>query len=153
MHGVANVIMDISKIILLLFHHAGAVFYYALLQLAIFWLSHVLVIFWMLQFPFHWRPLKMANNVKYVHLTCVVMGVLVPFVPVIATMSQFAHGKSPAEAAKGGLGFGITRLPPLLCNGRDKNTTFYALVLPTILIIMIGMTILVLVFRIIHKVS
>ena len=90
---------------------------------------------------------------KYIHLTCVVIGVLVPFVPIIATMSQYAHDKSAAEAAKGGLGFGITRLPSLLCSGTDEKTTFYALVLPIILIIMIGMTILILVFRIICKVS
>ena len=148
--GVAIVIMSVSNIILF-FHHAGAVFYYALLQLAIFWLSHVLVLFWVLQFPFHWRSF---DKVKYVHLICVVMGILVPFIPIIATMSQFAHGKSAAEAAKGGLGFGVTRFPSLLCSGRDEKTTFYALsVLPIILIIMVGMTILILVFRIIHKVS
>ena len=90
---------------------------------------------------------------KYIHLICVVIGVLVPFVPVVATMSQFAQDKSSAEAAKGGLGFGITRFPSLLCNGRDKDTTFYSLVLPIIIIIMIGMTLLVFVFWIIHKVS
>ena len=147
--GVAIVIMSVSNISLF-FHHAGAVFYYALLQLAIFWLSHVLVLFWVLRFPFHWRSF---DKVKYVHLTCIVMGILVPFIPIIAMMSQFAHGKSAAEAAKGGLGFGVTRFPSLLCSGRDRKTTFYALVLPIILIIMVGMTILILVFRIIHKVS
>ena len=90
---------------------------------------------------------------KYVHLTCIVIGVLVPFIPIIATISQFSHGKSAAEAAKGGLGFGITRLPSLLCSRRDEKTTFYALVLPSIIIIMVGMTILIFVFRIIHKVN
>ena len=128
--------------------------YYALFQLAIFWLSHVLVLFWGLKFPFHWRRFKSSpTEMRYLHLTCVVTGLLGPFIPVIATMSQFAHGKSTAAAVKGGLGFGITRLPSLLCNGRDEATTFYALVLPIIVIIMIGMPLLVLVFWIIHKVS
>ena len=95
----------------------------------------------------------MTHKVKYVHLTCVVICVLVPFVPIISTMSQYARGKSAAEAAKGGLGFGISRFPSLLCSGRDEKTTFYALVLPSIIIFMVGMTILVLVFWIIHKVS
>ena len=113
----------------------------------------MLALFWGLAFPFHARRYKLANKVKYVHLTCVVMGIFVPFVPVIAAMSQYAHGKSPAEAAKGGLGFGVTRLPSLLCNGIDRNTTFYSLILLIIIIIMVGMTILVLVFWIIHKVS
>lgn len=126
---------------------------YALLQLAIFWLSHVSAMFWGLVFPFNWRLFKVTHKLKYIHLICVVIGVLVPFVPVVATMSQFAQDKSSAEAAKGGLGFGITRFPSLLCNGRDKDTTFYSLVLPIIIIIMIGMTLLVFVFWIIHKVS
>ena len=128
-------------------------FYYALLQLAVFWLSHVLALFWGLAFPFHARRYKKQQKVKYVHLTCIVLGILIPFIPIIATASQYAHGKSPAQAVKGGLGFGMTSLPSVLCNGIDSDTTFYSLILPIIVIIMIGMTILVLVFCIIHKVS
>ena len=146
-----SVIKDLHGILLI--QHAGVVFYYALLQLAIFWLSHVLALFWFLKFPFHARRYKAMHQMKYIHLTCVVIGVLVPFLPIIATMSQFAHGKSAAEAARGGLGFGITRFPSLLCSGRDEKTTFYALVVPIIVIIMIGMTFLILAFRIILKVS
>ena len=127
--------------------------HYALVQLAIFWLCHVLVLFWGLKFPFHWRTFKSTPKLKYIHLSCVLIGLLGPFVPVIVTMSKFSHGKSAAEAAKGGLGFGITRFPSLLCSGSDEKTVFYALVLPIILIIMIGMTILVLVFWIVYKVS
>ena len=129
------------------------VLHYALVQLAVFWLCHVLVLFWGLKFPFHWRTFKSTTKLKYVHLSCVLIGLLGPFVPVIVTISKFSHGKSAAEAAKGGLGFGITRFPSLLCSGRDDKTVFYALVLPIILIIMIGMAILVLVFWIVYKVS
>ena len=94
----------------------------------------------------------MAHRVKYVHITCVVVGILVPFLPIIATMAQFAHGKSSADAAKGGLGFGIIRFPPLLCLGRHGDMTFYSLILPIVIILMIGMTILIQIFWIMHKV-
>ena len=56
---------------------------------------------------------------KYFHITCIAISVLVPVIPVVATMSQFAHGKSSAEAVKGGLGFGITRFPPLMWNSSN----------------------------------
>ena len=131
----------------------GMIFYYCLLQLAAFWLCHVLSLFWKVKFPFHSRAFQMANHVKYIHITCVVIGVIFPLLPVVATMSQYAHGKSTAEVAKGGLGFGITRFPPLLCTGRHGDTTFYSLILPILTILMIGIPIVIIIFWIIHKVS
>ena len=95
----------------------------------------------------------MAHRIKYIHITCVVIGILVPFLPIIATMAQFAHGKSSVDAAKGGLGFGITRFPSILCTGTHGDTTFYSLILPIAILLMIGMTILILIFWLIHKVS
>ena len=95
----------------------------------------------------------MAHRVKYVHIAAVALSILVPFTPVVAIMSQYGHGRSAAEAATGGLGFGITRFPPLLCTGRHANTTFYSLILPIFLILMVGMTMLVIIFFIIHRVS
>ena len=89
---------------------------------------------------------------KYIHLVCIVFGVLVPFTPVVATMVQFSCGKSSVKAVSGGLGFGIIRFPPLLCAGRHKDTTFYSLILPLCVILLIGNTFLILIFQIIHKV-
>ena len=132
---------------------AGVVFYYSLLQLAMFWLCHVLALFWKIRFPFHSRSFQMAHRTKYVHMAAVVLCILVPFVPIVATMSQYGHGRSSVEAATGGLGFGITRFPPLLCTGRHADTTFYSLILPILVILMIGMTILLIIFWIIHRVS
>ena len=132
---------------------AGVVFYYSLLQLAVFWFCHVLALFWKIRFPFHSRSFQMAHRVKYIHIAAVALGILVPFIPIIATMSQYAHKRSSVEAATGGLGFGITRFPPLLCTGRHADTTFYSLILPLLVILMIGMTILLIIFWIIHRVS
>ena len=132
---------------------AGMVFYYILLQLATFWICHVIALFWKIRFPFHARSFQMTHRTKYVHIASAAIGVLFPIIPVIATMAQSARGKSSAETVKAGLGFGITRFPPLLCTGMHGDTTFYSLILPIIVILMIGMTILITIFWIIHRVS
>ena len=135
------------------YNTAGAVYYYVLLQLAVFWFCNVSVLFWKIRFPFHSRSFQVTNRVKYVHVTAIALGILVPFIPIIATMSQSAHGKSAAGAAKDGLGFGIIRSPPIFCLGTNADTTFYSLVLPIIAILMVGMVMLITIFWIIHKVS
>ena len=94
----------------------------------------------------------MTHRVKYVHIVCIVICVIFPSIAVIPTMAEFAHGKSSSEAVSGGLGFSVTRFPPLLCTGTSKDATFYPLILPILIILMVGMTILIIVFWIIHKV-
>ena len=120
-----------------------------------FWFCNVSILFWKIRFPFHSRSLQIANRVKYkcIHITVITLCILVPFIPVIATMSQNAYGKSAAEAVKGGLGFGIVRFPPFFCLGKNADTTFYSLILPIIVILMVGMTMLITLFWTIHKVS
>ena len=128
-------------------------FYYGLLQLATFWICHILAIFWKLRFPFHSRTFQVARRVKYIHIACVAIGILFPTLPVVATMSQAAHGESSADVVKAGLGFGLTRFPPIFCTGRHEDTTFYSLIFPILLIFMVGMTFLLIIFWIIHRVS
>ena len=118
-----------------------------------FWFCNVSVLFWKIRFPFHSRSFQTANRVKYIHITVIALCILVPFIPIIAIMSQHAYGKSAAQAAIEGLGFGITRFPPIFCLGRDADTTFYSLILPILVILMVGMTMLITLFWIIHKVS
>ena len=131
---------------------AGVVYYYVLLQLAVFWFCNVSILFWKIRFPFHSRSFQVTNRIKYVHITAITLCIFVPFIPIIATMSQNAHGKSAAEAVKGGLGFGIIRFPPIFCLGTNADTTFYSLILPILVILMVGMTMLITLFWIIHKV-
>ena len=131
--------------------YIGAVFYYALLQLAIFWLCHILTVFWALKFPFHARVFRKTDRMKFIHIASVLSGVLIPFFPVVVTMIEFSYNKSSAEAVKGGLGFGIIRFPPILCVGRHKHTTFYSLIFPLCIILAVGINFLIYVFWIIHK--
>ena len=133
--------------------YTGVVYYYSLLQIAVFWFCHVLILFWKIRFPFHSWSFQVANRVKYIHITVIALAILVPFIPIIATMSQNAYGKSTAQAVTDGLGFGIARFPPIFCLGRNANTTFYSLILPILAILIVGMTMLITLFWTIHKVS
>ena len=145
--------MQYATISCSLHYYIGVVFYYCLSQLAIFWLCHILTIFWQLKFPFASRSFKNLHRMKYIHVPCVVIGLFLPVIPVAATMIQFSLGKNSTDAVEEGLGFGMVRFPPILCAGREKNTTFHSLILPLCLILMVGISFLVYIFWIIHKAS
>ena len=131
----------------------GAIFYYCTLQLSMFWLCHILAIFWGLKFPFHARTFRTTHRIKYLHIACVALCTILPLISVVATMVQYSRGKSFGEAVEGGLGFGVVRFPPILCTGWNQDTMFYALILPVVVLLMAGMTVLIVIFWIIHKVS
>ena len=133
-------------------YNIGAASTYCLLQLVIFWFIHLLALFWKTVFPLHARSLQKAHRIKYIHITCVAVGIIFPVIPVIAVVSQYARGKSTSEVVKGGLGFGITRFPPLLCTGKHGDTIMYSLTLPIVILLIIGITILATLFWKFHRV-
>ena len=118
--------------------HPGIVFYYILLQLALWWFFHVLALFWKIKFPLHAKTAESAHLIRYVHLAMVVLGLILPLVPVIATLATS--------------GFELYRFPAILCIGTNGNASFYALVLPIMLLLQVGVTLLVVIFYTIHKV-
>jgi len=115
------------------------VFYYGLFQLAVWWFCHEVSLFWKIKFPFHARSFENAHRIKYVHITMLTIGLILPALPVIVTFTI-------------GNGFGLTRFPPILCTGLEKNSTFYSLVLPIDILSAIGISLLIIIFWIIHKV-
>ena len=142
-------------------HNAGIVLLYCLLQVSIWWLFHTSALLWKVKFPFHARSFQKSGKVKYIHITCVWIGILIPLIPVIANMVGFAHEvqsnpdlqERNVTFASGGLGFVIIRFPPVLCYGYNGSLTFYASVLPIIIVLFIGLTELVFLLALIHKVS
>eukprot|EP00731_Ephydatia_muelleri_P026481 Em0018g581a len=112
----------------------GSVYYYALLQLAIWWICHVAALFWKVKFPFH---AKAFSNVKFVHIMVVVAALLLPVAPVI---SAFVTG-----------GFTIGSFPPLLCVTKNGNAIYFTLILPISLIVAIGTTLLIIILATILK--
>ena len=129
----------IANTLLFLLYHTGGIFYYILFQGSLWWIFHVSVIFWGVQFPIHSKIFNNAHGTKYIHLTCVVLALLLPLVPVFT------------NAFKGGYTMG--RFPPILCIGSDACATFYSLVLPVDIILGIGTNLLIVIFWKIHKVG
>lgn len=117
---------------------AGALIYYTLFQLVLWWFFHVSMLFWKVKFPFHARFFEQVGRMRYIHIFIVITALVVPVTPVIAA------------AADGG--FAVTHFPPILCTGRSAKATFYSLILPIIVLKQCGLTMLIVVFWIIHKV-
>ena len=136
-------------------------FVYALLQTAIWWLFHTTALFWKIRYPFHARSFQMSHKIKYIHIACVIAGLLLPLLPIVASMAEFSEDlKTNAQLQQmnitflsGGLGYWQVRFPPILCSGRDSDTVYYSSILPINIIVIVGLTELSLLFWTIHKVS
>ena len=132
-----------------------------ILQVTLWWMFHTTALLWKIRFPLHSRSFDIAHRVKYIHIGCVVAGLILPLVPVITPMVTFAVELESDEIRKsrgitfasGGMGYGSTRFPPILCHGTNKNAVFYALALPINLIVIYGITVLIFLLYSIHKVS
>ena len=123
----------------------GIVFYYGVFQVAVWWFCHVVSLFWWIQFPFHARSFKSAHRVKFIHISMVIVGLILPALPVIVA---FTAGE-PSRC-----GFGLSTFPPTNCDSKQSApVTFYSLVLPVNLILVTGIPLLVITFWIIHKVN
>ena len=118
--------------------YIGAVFYYVLLQTSLWWIFHIFILLWKIQFPLHSRRFEKTHSTKCIHLTVVTLALLLPLITVISS------------EIKGG--FTLTRFPPIVCAGADADVTYYTLVLPLVFIIGCGTTALVMIFWKIHKV-
>ena len=128
--------------------YIGVVFYYGLLQLLTWWICHVTILFWKIKFPFQARSFDQSNRTKYIHIACILISLFLPLVPILITI-----GNNLDEPRLGTVGFTMTRFPPLLCTSIDSNATFYALVLPVILILDTGLALLIIMLWFIHKVQ
>ena len=134
-------------------------FYYGLLQVSCWWLCHVSILFWKITFPFHARSCDLDQRTRYIHIACVVVCFLLPLLPIIVIIGHDLRtnpettDSSITNGAIGTLGFGRPQFPPIVCTGIDGDATFYSLVLPIIIILAIGLTLLMLMFWFVHKVN
>ena len=137
------------------------VFLYIILQIGIWWFLHIATFFWKITFPFHARSVAKSNRVKYIHIGCVIAGLVLPLVPIIAVMGDFALKLKNDKFLKsnnvtftsGGLGFTATAFPAAFCHPVNEESTFYVLLVPIIVLLAIGSVLLVLIIHQIHKVS
>ncbi len=130
----------------------GIIVYYSSLQLNIWWVLHVSSMFLTIVFPYRTRALRISKKLTYIHVACILVGLILPVVPVIAVMSHNAVEAKSGAMLQGRLGFGFAYFPPYLCLGIDGDVTFYSLILPNIILIQIGVTMLILTIWYVHKV-
>ena len=92
--------------------------------------------------PLHTRKFKRSRNTKYLQLIIIFASLLFPVIPVVIVI--FAGTNRGA--------FTITRAPPILCAGYDLHTNFWAFFFPLNVLLAIGVTLLVIILRIVIKV-
>ena len=113
----------------------GIVYSYTIIQLGIFWLCHVSVIFMKTQFLFYSRGLEKS---KTIHITVVRLAVLLHCIPVIAAFSTGGY---------------MTALhPQILCIAKNTDTAYFSFEFVLSVITAIGGPLLVITFMITIKV-
>ncbi len=146
----------------MLLFSTGIVFQYTLLQTSIWWLFHTTSLLWKIRFPFHARSFEASRHkIRHIHIACIVAAVVLPLVPVIATMVDFGVKVETddrlmsvnATFLKSGLGYNTIRFPPVLCGGVNSNVVYYTAIFPINVIVIVGLSELIFLFWVIHKVS
>ena len=122
---------------------------YGTIQLAIWWLSHIILSWWKIKSPFHFREYAVYH--KYVHIGCVLIGILLPFLQPIVTLTVGARDDMRSMTQR--YGYIITSHPPTTCLGVRHDVTIYTNVLPFSIILAIGTSFLLMTFWLIHKVK
>ena len=118
--------MNISSL-----EHVGTAYTYIFLQLDTWLLGHIMTLFWGITFPFHYRSLETRGRLIYIHITIIVVALLLPTIPV--------------GIALGTGGYIYDGVPPLACLPRNTVVAFYAVFLPSTVMIATGGTFLILI--------
>ena len=118
---------------------AGVVLFYATIQLLFWWLWHTVAVFWAVKWPLHSKKFNTSSKLKYFHTTVILAGLIFPILPVLIV------------GLKGG--FTITISPgPILCTGANVDSTYWAIICPTSIMLGIGTSILIYTLCIVIKV-
>ena len=115
--------------------HAGCVFYYTIVQIAVLWLCHVSVIFLKTQFPLHLRNFEKS---RLVHLVVVLLAVLLPCIPIT---TGFATG-----------GYLVPIYPVVVCFIKNSDAAYYSFAFVITVISAIGVPMLIIAFSVAIKV-
>ena len=92
----------------------------------------MVAVFWAVMFPFHKRKLDVEGRTKYIYSTMILLGLIVPCVPVAVA---FGTG-----------GFVATNVN-FPCFGRDRRATVYSFVIAQSVLIATGISLLIIVFK------
>ena len=129
------------------------VVYYSSLQISLWWIMNVLILLWRVYFPIEARAFNSTKYQRVPHVTCVLVALLLPLIPAVTPIIGNAITERQSnQSVPGTLGYGFILIPPVICSVLDANMTFYTLILPTLLFLLVGTISLVLVIWKIHKV-
>ena len=84
--------------------------------------------------PLRIQQLDASGKIKYIHITMVLLGLVLPCVPVAVAFGT------------GGFSLRDIVFPPIICFGRDRGATVYSHSIVDSIIIATGVSLLILVF-------
>ena len=113
----------------------GTVSYYTWVQLALWVVFLVVVVFLGVMFPIRMQQLDASGKIEYIHITMVLLGLILPCVPVAVTFGT--GGFAPRDIV----------FPPVICLGVDRRATVYSLSIVDSILTAIGISLLILVFH------
>ncbi len=131
---------------------AGIITIYRAVQFNTWWVLHVSSMFLSVVFPYRTRALRISKKLTYIHVACILVGLFLPAIPIIAAMSNYAVQSKSGAMLAGRLGFGLRAFPPSLCSVIDADVAFYSIILPNNILVQIGVTMLILTIWYVHKV-
>jgi len=130
---------------------AGMIFHYGLHQLSLWWIFHLLIIFWGVYFPFHYNRYKLNGRLKKVMIILTLAGIFLPLLSVSAVVIEKAvsvRGQQNTSLRSQGLGYSDFTFPPTFCTPNSLQSAFYFLLLPLILIFAVaGPLILLIIYK------
>ena len=127
--------------------HAGILYHYILIQVYVWWVLHAIFLFASIRFPYHFRKTKKSAKFKYLHIGCVVAGFVLPLIFVLIPVIQGSTGND-----SGLFGYVLVDTTTFNCFTLNSNIIFYTSVLPTLLLVELGIALLIISAWLIHKV-
>ncbi len=106
--------------------------------------------------PLNYQKMKDGKVMKYTHIILVVLGIILPSFPIIATTSRFATLPTEVQNTaiiSGGIGYISFTWPSIFCTSFNTSTIMYTFILPIELLLAIGGPLLFITFYILYKVN
>ena len=110
---------------------SGGMFVYLLGQIVILWLLHTAIMMCGILWPMKYKYYDVTYG-KFIHVGALLLGIVIPSIPPIA--------------ANWLTGYGLSFLSHYDCTVRNKKWAFYGLLVPTDVVLIVGMIMLIVIF-------
>lgn len=123
-----------------MYHYVGGIFQFCLTLMTMFWIFHLIHIFLKVVFPVKSLFLTTRRWKRGLHIT-----------EVLASLLLSALG--PAIVHLSGIQYGFAFFPPLLCLPASNVFLFYAMAVPSILVMTLGLNVIAVIIWTLFRVS